>query len=343
MIVKTFYPGWEQKGSVLAYPSGWQRPAKTEEWAYEQCMRDLPQNRHVQMLCFPWATLIDLQRKGIRNHAQKYLEALRWTPPKNTLLRATVMQHIYAKDMLPILEQLGITDIFWSHATKHETTVRKIRIHPFPLFPVCCTGLQESNDWIALQDRRYLYSFIGAYESGLYLSEARRWIFELQPRKDTIIERRNEWHFESSVYRSLTHGVSDTEMETQVLRKREEQYKNILSQSKFSLCPSGSGPNTIRLWESIHMGAIPIIISDNCRLPGEFSLWDKATLRVPETRKSIKEIPFILEELMLDQSALNKYRQALTELAKHFSLEKFPPVIKEFFESKWKQIRCAQI
>ena len=45
--------------------------------------------------------------------------------------------------------------------------------------------------------------------------------------------------------------------------KETQRYNNILSDSIFSLCPSGTGPNTIRLWESMAIGVIPVIFSDD--------------------------------------------------------------------------------
>lgn len=86
---------------VLAYPHGWQQPAKTEQWAYECCTKNLPDNRFIQLVCFPWATLIDLQRKGHTTATRQYEDVLWTAPPKTTLIRATVCQHIYDMDMLP--------------------------------------------------------------------------------------------------------------------------------------------------------------------------------------------------------------------------------------------------
>ena len=45
--------------------------------------------------------------------------------------------------------------------------------------------------------------------------------------------------------------------------KETQRYNNILSDSIFSLCPEGTGPNTIRLWESMAIGVIPVIFSDD--------------------------------------------------------------------------------
>jgi len=289
-------PAWQRTRNLLAYPHGWQGPAKTEEWAYERCLADLPENRFAQLLCFPWAALIDLLRKGEAARAQIFLDALRRCPPKTTLVRATVMQHIYAKDMLPLLQQLSVTDVFWSHANRFETEMGRLRVHPFPLYPVCCAeGAVES--WLPPGERRYLYSFIGAYQPGLYLTEARRWIFDLPPRPDAYVERRDEWHFERAVYQEQIAGQPSSDAARQAERRRVEEYREILGQSVFSLCPSGSGPNTIRLWESLGMGAIPVILSDTHRLPGDFTQWEGAALFVGEGRDAIQSLPMQLAEV----------------------------------------------
>lgn len=49
------------------------------------------------------------------------------------------------------------------------------------------------------------------------------------------------------------------------------EYIDILSRSRFSLCPRGIGTGTKRIWESLRAGAIPIIISDGWEPP---SCWD---------------------------------------------------------------------
>ena len=306
-------PAWERTRNILAFPHGWQRPAKTEEWAYERCLAGLPDSRYAQMLCFPWATLIDLLRKSETARAQLFIDALRRCLPKTTLVRATVMQHIYAKDMLPVLERLGVTDLFWSHATKAETHIGKLRIHPFPLYPVCCADGAAEN-WLPPGKRRYLYSFIGAYQPGLYLTEARRWIFELPPRNDAYVERRGEWHFEGTVYREQIGGVLQSNEALQAERARVEEYTEVLGQSVFSLCPSGSGPNTIRLWESLGMGAIPVIISDTHRQPGEPEQWVETAIFAGEDKNAIDGLPARLERIRNQATEMDSRQQRLREL-----------------------------
>ena len=44
--------------------------------------------------------------------------------------------------------------------------------------------------------------------------------------------------------------------------KYRDKYIDLLGRSKFSLCPRGTGTGSLRLYESMRMGSIPIIISD---------------------------------------------------------------------------------
>jgi hypothetical protein len=63
----------------------------------------------------------------------------------------------------------------------------------------------------------------------------------------------------------------------------------VLSDSRFALCPAGSGPNTLRLWESLAIGSVPVVLSDTHELPAldVFApaldlTWDDVLLRYPE-------------------------------------------------------------
>lgn len=76
--------------------------------------------------------------------------------------------------------------------------------------------------------------------------------------------------------------------EKQAVEKKE--YQDVLARSRFSLCPRGSGPSTVRFWESLQAGAIPILISDDMVLP-EGVDWDRCIIRIPECGVTkIKEV-----------------------------------------------------
>jgi hypothetical protein len=59
------------------------------------------------------------------------------------------------------------------------------------------------------------------------------------------------------------------------------EYQTQLEQTLFSLCPRGAGPTSIRMYESMVSGAIPVYISDQFYLPyrDQFD-WDNLCLRV---------------------------------------------------------------
>ena len=68
-------------------------------------------------------------------------------------------------------------------------------------------------------------------------------------------------------------------------------YADMMADSKFVLCPRGVGANSIRLFESMKMGRVPVIISDDWVAPLGPD-WDSFCLRIAE-----KDIPNILSHL----------------------------------------------
>ncbi len=328
---------WIKKQNILAFPYSWQRPAKTEEWVYEQCLNHFPESTFLQIVCFPWATLIDLLRSNKKHKAKPYLDALVLTSPKTTLIRATVCQHIYALDMLEWFQRLGITDLYWPHAVKNVREIAGIVIHPFPLYPVRCfdNSVTDSNGGKLLSHKRYLYSFIGAYEANLYLSPVRRWILDLPLRPDALVTGRDEWHYEKQVYHQQIGGIEITNEEQKSHYQRSEEYSRVMTDSLFCLCPSGSGPNSIRLWEALGFGCIPVILSDDLLLPGHKSDWDKATIQVKETKTAVSQLPLLLEDLAGQPQRLEEMREAGQELWRMYGEQGPITILSELAQSEF--------
>jgi hypothetical protein len=245
-------------------PLPWQRPNATEAYAAERL------GRADHYLAFPWASWIDIARDHPPPPAP-----FATTPPTAPL--ATVGQHI------EMLQHAGL------------------RIHAFPLYPVRCATHPGGTP---LEQRRWLYSFQGVYRSNLYLTPVRQWILDLPPRGDALVASRSEWHFEQQVYREQVHGQSPDATRHAELADEAADYAAALQQSVFALCPSGSGPNSIRLWEALGYGAIPVILADTLRLPGDPALWHQAALRVPETAQAVAALPARLEELRAEPARL---------------------------------------
>lgn len=303
---------WHRRPGLLAWPFGWQRPARTEEWAYEQTWGTLDNLRFAELVCFPWASLIDLLDRGHAEKARDLLAALEHAPPRATLVRATVCQHILAPRMWPYLHSLGITDLFWAHARIDEPLRDGVRIHPFPLYPVRCfeSSGAECDARTLGPHRKHLYSFVGAYSPDGYMTPVRQWIFELPDRVDAIVVRRSEWHYEADVYGVQIAGGKLALEQREQRHQLGSEYDQTLQDSVFSLCPSGSGPNSIRLWESLGFGCIPVLLADALRLPGDPQEWSEAIVRVPETLTAVSALPALLAEIAADPARVLRMQQA---------------------------------
>lgn len=73
----------------------------------------------------------------------------------------------------------------------------------------------------------------------------------------------------------------------------QKLYTDTIAASKFILCPRGIGPASLRLYETMEAGRVPVIISDTWVAPPQID-WDFA-VRVPEWQ--VADIPDILNEL----------------------------------------------
>jgi len=317
---------WQRtRSNILAYPHGWQYPAITEQHAYERVCEAFPAGSPVTYVGFPWATAIDLIQKGQSEKAQPYIEILQQMPRDGSTVRITVAQHISANRFQKLFELAGITDLFWPHATHDLPFLGGIRVHPFPLFPVRCLDAPEIVECggKALHERTYLYSFVGAYDPRYYLTDVRRSIAELPSADDALVINRKEWHYEKEVYEEQVQGIAISTDKRQQLDNDAGSYRRVLEETVFSLCPSGTGPNSIRLWESLGFGCIPVIMSDKLSLPGSIDEWLEAAIFVREDKDSIAMMPHQLRTLAEDKAALNRYRQAGRRLWKKYGYKNF--------------------
>lgn len=66
-------------------------------------------------------------------------------------------------------------------------------------------------------------------------------------------------------------------------KKHRELYLNAIKNSFTTLCPAGTGKNTIRFFETLSFGRIPVLISDNCALPFEKEIdYSQIIIRIEE-------------------------------------------------------------
>ena len=293
----------------------WQFPCRTEAAAWDvhsglPCPALQDDALHIY-LGLPWATWIDKARKSAwgGGGAVVMQQQLQWVGVQLSGLRHalaaldvqlrvhTVCQHIYWLDMLPAWRKLGVTDLWLSHCPPPDAThvsmppvqlpdLGGMRLHPWGLYAVNVedpqrrAGLQPGKD---ATDRPVLASFVGAHMPH-YLSDVRLRLKALADKPGFVVRITDAWHFEQVVYQHQIEG--HTLASSGVRDDTVASYNQLLSDSVFALCPSGAGPNTLRLWEALAVGAIPVLLGVQPMLPLGGSLpnidWDRIVLRVPD-------------------------------------------------------------
>ena len=144
--------------------------------------------------------------------------------------------------------------VFTPHATILDSFV------PIPHYS-CTYDLDLVKPW---DEREYEFSFVGSFLT----HPVRRKLYDyFKERKDCLIVDTGSWHFEGS-------------KEKQEINSRK--YVEILGNTKYSLCPRGTGPSTIRMWEAMAMGSCPVILSDYLKMPLELFLNSKLWFKIPE-------------------------------------------------------------
>lgn len=259
----------------------WQYPAATERQARDN-HRAIASGAHIDRLPrvvhtylgLPWATYIDKKRfpQEVIDRLQPRLRGLRRLAATGgyELRVHTVCQQIHWERLLEQYAAVGVTDLHLSH---HETrlldrgTRWPMRLHSWPLIapnvedPARAEGLVVAKP---LPDKRYLASFIGAHMPH-YRSDIRVKLFEAaraSGRSDVMMDLGHEWHFNKVVYQEQVQHKALSADERQHHESATRRYNELLSDSVFSLCPEGAGPNTLRLWESLAVGAIPVVLAD---------------------------------------------------------------------------------
>lgn len=302
---------------LVSYNAEWQKPVITEYNVYKQLLaaNKLPYN----YFAFPWATFIDEAFPKLKKltNLKPILDSFKRTGT----VYCTVVQHIRFMRIVEVFKSLNILHVFTPHCTLKDKEIAKtygIELYVFPLYAAVKRGLSDSI--IPLEDRRYVTSFIGQYDARCYLTDIRLKIFDLfAGYADCLITRRGEWHYQGTVYRKT--GVTDASL--------EGEYKEALAHSKFSLCPSGSGPNSIRIWESMSFGSIPVILADTLVMPTIRTMaWSDAVIFWKEG-----EIDSLYAHLksMSKEEMESKSKACLELFDTYFSDEAFCRVLFEHF------------
>ena len=242
----------------------WQTPVVTEKQVFDIYFNNnnIPSN----YFAFPWATLVDQINKNKNSNLLNMVYNYKITDSECF----TVCQHISFRNLLPLMKKIGITHIFASHCAYIDEIFEKkykIKIIPYQLLSYNYSKDVNTSNC----DNNLLYWFKGSYGHNYYMNDVRKRLFELKLNDDIYIEKVNGWHFEKAVYdeqiKNKLMNSDNTDKNSEII------YCNFMKNYKFALCPNGSGPNTIRLWEALSFGCIPVILSNDHHLP-DFIDWD---------------------------------------------------------------------
>ena len=250
----------------------WQYPVITEKTFYEQ------NKTNANFIGIPWATIIDKKYNlnVIHNLLKVYI--------KKDVFYYTCCQHISFRNLLPLFKLLNIINVYTPHKIKGENCLNDVQLSPCPLYAVnfedeMRNGTFNGVDFFNIK-RDILYSFQGAYNTNWYLTDIRKRIFETKHPDNCYVKHIGNWHFDNVVYSGKQNNKYELN-ETDGDNARTQKYNKLLMDSRYSLCPSGSGPNSIRFWEALAVGSIPILLADTLELPAH-DLWDKTIIRVAE-------------------------------------------------------------
>ena len=310
----------ERPKKLIAHDADWQFPAITEQHAYRRMKEELTgevTQRNVAYFGFPWATLIDELMHGQADDDKADVLLRKLLQQKEELSSykrvVTVCQHIHMLKFDYLFSEVGITDIFWSHTTKDQSNLPSypdILLHPFPLYPVQAVNFDRSLE----VQKKHLYSFVGTRSTDIYLTNSRNDIIDyLSEDQRGLIIARDKWHYDKVVY---DHQILKQEGDAKKLidQSASEEFRRVMQESIFSLCPSGSGPNSIRLWEAIGFNSIPVVLADTYQPPGDLKLWKQAVIECSESLDAIKTLPSKLSETAQNKTLIDKKKFALNQL-----------------------------
>lgn len=206
----------------------------------------------------------------------------------------TVCQHDSFKQLELYFKHLNITKVFCTLHSVDDV------IEGIDLIPI---SFAFSNNFSYSVTKDILVSFVGAYTT--------------HPIRAAL---KNNITGDNFIYRGEYHvdGLNSEK------KQEENEYKDILERSIFGLCPRGSSPSSVRFWECLSAGTIPVLISDNWALPDWD--WDNTIARIPEdeiknlTKEMLNNILLPLNHVEMRKNCLRAYEKFKKENFKEYIL-----------------------
>ena len=172
-------------------------------------------------ICLPIADL--LNTKGL-SYTQHVIDDLERQIPAS---KVYVCQHIWVKNLN-----------FYDNIVYTPHTLFDDNLRVIPHYNPCV----DKCDFIPYEERKYDYTFVGSYKTHHIRSQ----LSKLHNGDNIIIEDTGNWHF-----------YKDTNSRVEFKNK----YKDALLNSRVALCPPGTGVSTIRLYEAMAGGVVPVVFN----------------------------------------------------------------------------------
>ncbi len=159
------------------------------------------------------------------NTTQSFIDEIE---KKEKTKKVYVCQHILVSNL-----NFGENIVFTPHTVENDQY--NFIPHYNPVF-------SKRKDFLLHSMRRHDFSFMGDFNTNNIRSEIGKDLSNICP-----VFQTGKWFF------SHDHV-------TQINLK--ERYSNLLEDTKFPLCPQGTGPSTLRLFETFSSGGFPVIFND---------------------------------------------------------------------------------
>lgn len=165
--------------------------------------------------------------------------------------------------------------------------------------------------YISFLIKNYL-TLHGPYRQGLYF------------RKMAInIIRRSSIVKSNFIIRS-SYGASDSTVEIEPDKSRQEYRDNIVS-SDFTLAPKGDGNYSVRFYETLSLGRVPILIDTDCPLPLDHIIdYSRFTLKV--SYRDLGHLDYIIHDFyskLTNEQWLSMQREARRVFEQYLKIDVF--------------------
>lgn len=173
---------------------------------------------------------------------------------------------------------------------RHNFDTRRQRAYSYPLFD------DEKHQGPETRDPDLLFSFVG-----MVSHRCRRPLLQLQHERAIVSESKINF-FQDTAKQPADYS--------QQLGSQRAIFEELMARSKFVLCPRGYGASSIRLYETLRAGRVPVIISDDWVEPRDPD-WSTFSLRITES--NFQNIPALLEAREADYLELSRNARAAYE------------------------------